>query len=78
MSKDYPTIAETEAYDRGFADAEDYWRPKEQQRIVKMLEEQREQTAKASVFANGPELRHELKTMFIALELAIRVINGED
>lgn len=37
MSKEYPTIQETEAYDQGFADAEDYWRPKEKARLIAKL-----------------------------------------
>lgn len=40
MSKEYPTVNETIAYDEGFADAEDYWTAKEQERIVEMLREQ--------------------------------------
>jgi hypothetical protein len=37
MSIDCPSDGEIEAYDRGFANAEDYWRPLEQERIIKLL-----------------------------------------
>ncbi len=78
MSKDYPTIAETEAYDRGFADAEDYWRPKELERIVELLEKQRSQCEKAGLFANDPMIRGELQTLFIGIEAALDAIrDGE-
>lgn len=33
----YLTIQETEAYDRGFAEAKDYWQPKEYERILAIL-----------------------------------------
>lgn len=39
MSKDFPTVEETEAYDRGFAHAEDYWRPKERELLITWLSE---------------------------------------
>jgi uncharacterized tellurite resistance protein B-like protein len=39
MSKDFPTIEEMDAYDRGFAHAEDYWRPKEREVLINWLSE---------------------------------------
>lgn len=38
MSREYPTVNESIAYDDGFAHAEDYWRPKEQDRIAELLD----------------------------------------
>lgn len=32
------TVQEQDAYDKGFADAKDYWGPQEQERIIKLLE----------------------------------------
>lgn len=39
MSKEYPTVNETIAYDEGFADAKDYWVTKEQERIIGLVKE---------------------------------------
>lgn len=39
MSRDYPTVGETEAYDLGFSDAENYWRPLEKERILNELKD---------------------------------------
>lgn len=39
MSREYPTVNESIAYDDGFADAKDYWVPRTEEDIIKLLEE---------------------------------------
>ena len=34
FNRAFQTVTESNAYDRGFAEAEDYWRPLEQERVI--------------------------------------------
>lgn len=77
MSKEYPTVNETIAYDEGFADAEDYWRAKEQDRIIALLETESRNCEKAGLWANGVDLRSQLQELHMGLNAAILLIKGE-
>ena len=50
----------------------------EQERIIKLLEDERRKCEQAGLFANGLELREQLQTLFIGLESAIELIKGEN
>lgn len=49
----------------------------EQERIIKLLEDERRKCEQAGLFANGLDLREQLQTLFIGLESAIELIKGE-
>ncbi len=70
MSVEYPTLAEVNAYDRGFAEAEDYWRPKEQDRIAELLDSLIADDF-IGIFRHDGNVVHYSKSDFIAL------VNGE-
>ncbi len=50
----------------------------ERKRLIKKIEKHKRELEKAGLFANGPQLRHELQTLYIGLEQALEVIQGED
>ncbi len=49
----------------------------ENARILQLLEDEKRKCEQAGLFANGYQLREELQTAFIGLEMAIMVIKEE-
>jgi uncharacterized protein YueI len=78
---DFETGAEQSAYDKGFEYGDEQGRylgaVDEQERIIKLLEEEQRKCEQAGLFANGVELREQLQTLFIGLDSALTLIKGE-
>lgn len=52
-------------------------RKEQNERIIKLLEEEQRKCEQAGLFANDSSLRGELQTLFIGLNGAIELIKGE-
>lgn len=78
MSRDFPTINESAAYDDGFKDAEDYWRPKELERIVTLLSDELMKCAHVAVYSQNEDLAARAEELSKGLEAAIRLLAAEE
>jgi hypothetical protein len=47
------------------------------ERITNLLESERRKCEQAGLFANDPNLRSDLQTMFVGLSMALDLIKGE-
>lgn len=77
MSKEFPTILETNAYDDGFADAEDYWRPKELERIVTLLSDELMKCLHVAVYSQNTDLVERAAQLQHGLQAAIALLAAE-
>lgn len=78
MSKEFPTILETNAYDDGFADAEDYWRPKELERVIAVIEAEMMKCLHVALYSRDPNLIFEARTLHAGLEAATLLLAAEE
>lgn len=73
MSKSEARRGYAQGFDEGFDEGE----KAERKRILEELEAQGRQCEQAALWANGEDLRAQLQQLYIGLQSAINVINGE-
>lgn len=78
MSKDYPTINESAAYDDGFKDAEDYWRPKELERVITVLSDELMKCLQVGLYSQNPDLIAKANELSKGLEAALLLLAAEE
>lgn len=78
MSKDYPTINESAAYDDGFKDAEDYWRPKELERVITVLSDELMKCLHVSAYSQNEDLSAKAEELSKGLHAAILLLAAEE
>lgn len=78
MSREYPTVNESIAYDDGFKDAEDYWVPRTEERIIGVLEGLKAKCEhKLSISKSFTGSSSEAYIALQAFQVAIALIKGE-
>lgn len=70
MSKKY-TLGEVEALEETAVEAY-------KQNLIERLEAERRQCEQAALWANGPELREQLRMLWIGIETVLPIIKGEN